>query len=428
MAVISDEFLGTILHQAAESFPVPTSGAADILRRANKPAEGDGESGASAEAAVSQIAFELGDEPTTQPALTRVRRLRTVVGTHRVLTAAAAAVVVVAVLGSTLLLGGLRPTTPRGIVSAGAPVSTTTVPNEKSAATGGHGSAALGTAPASTGSAGVPRTDLQQASGSTTNSGAFAPATPPVSAAAPTTSTGTAALPSDSVGQSARIEQTGTLDLTVPPGKLSTTIAQLTYMAGLYGGFVANSQSQLASGGTPANGSVTLQIPVASFSAALKNAQSLGKTTQLTTKATDVTGQYVNLQEQISALQASRQQYLTIMARATSIGDILSVQEQLDSIDTQIQQLQGQLGVLTSETSYSTLTVLVNEKSTSHHHPAPHPLSGLAKAWHDSVHGFTSGVDGLVRVAGPLLFILLCAGVVLVAGRLLWRRYQRHRL
>ena len=98
------------------------------------------------------------------------------------------------------------------------------------------------------------------------------------------------------------------------------------------------------------------------FSAVLKQAQQYGKTSNVSTKATDVTGQYVDLQAQITALQASRQQYLTILAKATSIGDILAVQEQLDSIQSQIEQLQGQLQVLTSETSYSTLNVTVNER------------------------------------------------------------------
>ena len=73
-----------------------------------------------------------------------------------------------------------------------------------------------------------------------------------------------------------------------------------------------------------------------------------GKTTKLTTKATDVTGQYVDLQSRIAALEASRQQYLTIMAKATTVGDVLAVQAQLDTIQSQIEQLQGQLQVLTS--------------------------------------------------------------------------------
>ncbi len=99
---------------------------------------------------------------------------------------------------------------------------------------------------------------------------------------------------------------------------------------------------------------MTLQVPVNNFSAALKQAQRIGRTTSLTTKATDVTGQYVDLQSRIAALNASRQQYLTIMTKATTVGDVLAVQDQLDTIQTQIEQLQGQLQVLTSETSYST--------------------------------------------------------------------------
>ena len=82
-----------------------------------------------------------------------------------------------------------------------------------------------------------------------------------------------------------------------------------------------------------------------------KQAQALGQTSNLTTKATDVTGQYVDLQARLDALEATRQQYLSILAKATSIGDILSVQEELDSVQTQIEQLQGQLQLLSSQTA-----------------------------------------------------------------------------
>ena len=52
-------------------------------------------------------------------------------------------------------------------------------------------------------------------------------------------------------------------------------------------------------------GSVTLQVPVDNFAAVLKQAQALGKTSDLTTKATDVTGQYVDLQARIAALRTA---------------------------------------------------------------------------------------------------------------------------
>jgi len=165
---------------------------------------------------------------------------------------------------------------------------------------------------------------------------------------------------------------------------------------------------------------------VANFSAVLTQAQQLGRTTDLTTKATDVTGQYVDLQARLSALEASRQQYLTILAKATTVGDVLAVQEQLDVIQSQIEQLQGQLQVLTGETSYSTVTTTVSEGTQPR--PVPLPESGLVRAWHDSIGGFVAGVEGVVRVAGPVLFALLCLAVVLLGGRALWRRYQRHNL
>ena len=52
----------------------------------------------------------------------------------------------------------------------------------------------------------------------------------------------------------------------------------------------------------------------------------------------------------------------------------------------------------------------------------------MVRAWHDSVGGFVAGVEGVIRFAGPVLFALLCLGVLLVGGRALWRRYQRHNL
>jgi hypothetical protein len=195
----------------------------------------------------------------------------------------------------------------------------------------------------------------------------------------------------------------------------------LTNLAGAVGGFVANSQSQNGTGGGNAYGTITMEVPVNNFAAVLKAAERYGKTSNVSTSATDVTGQSVDLQARLTALQDSRQQYLTILAKATSIGDILSVQEQLDGIQ------QSQLQLLTSQTSYSKVTVTVSEGAPP---PRPAPLqeSGLVRAWHDSVGGFVAGVEGVIRLAGPFLFALLCVALVAIGGRVLWRRYQRHRL
>jgi len=412
MTMLDDERLASLFGRAAAAFDVPGTGVDDILARAAGRVAGAGTTGGAGGQDGSG-----GDTEEPLPASPepggdgRVHRVVAVAGRHRVLAVAACIVVALVITGTlgALLRSPSGPTVTSGLAhlphrpATPSPGATTTIPRGSTAG----GSTFKSEAPNALGLS-------NGAQGST--------ASPPVTT--PTAPT----LPSGAVGQSAKIEQTGTLGLEVGRGRLARTMTQLTALAGAYGGFVANSQTQTGAGTAgAAYGSVALQVPVGSFSAVLRQAQALGKTSALTTKATDVTGQYVDLQSRITALEDSRQQYLTILAKATTVGDVLAVQEQLDGVETQIEQLQGQLQVLSSETSYSTLTVTVNE-NTPPPPPGPLPESGLVRAWHDSIGGFVAGVEGVVRLAGPVVFALLCLGVLLVGGRALWRRYQRHRL
>ena len=133
----------------------------------------------------------------------------------------------------------------------------------------------------------------------------------------------------------------------------------------------------------------------------------------------------MDLRARITALQVSRQQYLKIMGRANSIDGILAVQNRLDALQSQIEQLQGQMNLLNSETTYATLTVSLTE--TGHSPLTPQPISGLSRAWHDSIGGFVAGFEWLIRIAGPLLFALICLGALLAIGRLAWRAKQRRK-
>jgi hypothetical protein len=397
MPLLNDESLRTLLHESGNSFAIPPSGAADTLDRVRR---GDDE-----RAAPVQTAFDLGDGDAVPAA----RTIRGTLRAHRVLTVAAALIILLALGGAGILWGNTAPpprsTAGGAVLHGGAPQP---APRTSS---GQFGLKTTGTG-APYGAASVPAATPSSAAGTATSG---------------TSSTNAPALPTGAVGQPARIEQTGSLDLTVARGRLSATMTRLADLATTFDGFVANSQTQSGGPGAP-SGTVTLQIPVATFPAVLKEAQSLGHTSQLTTKATDVTGQYVDLQARITALEASRQQYLTIMTRASSIGDVLAVQAQLDSLQSQIEQLQGQLGLLTSETTYATLISTVSEAGPAHHRPAPAARSAWSRAWHDSLHGFAAGVEGLIRVAGPVLFALLCLAAVLLGGRLSWRRLQRRNL
>jgi hypothetical protein len=417
MPTLDDQFLDTLLHEIGGSFTVPASGPSAILRRVHHDDDERAGLGRSA------IGVDGPGAPGVAPPLPAPRTVRgaidRTVRAHKVLAVAASVLILLVVAGGALALGHGTPTKTAGLKAASAT----------------HSSGARGVThkPAGSGQGfdSVPSTGLS--AGSTTGSAgstAAAPALPSPSSTSSKSSDANGAMSQDDVaGQPARIEQIGSLDLTVARGALSATVERLNALAAANGGFVANSQTHSgASGGVP-SGTVTIEVPVANFSAALHEAQALGKVSQLTTTATDVTAQYVDLQSRITALEASRQQYLTIMTKASSIGDVLAVEAQLDTLQSQIEQLQGQLSVLSSETDYSKMTTTVSEAGEPHHHhPAAVVHSGLAKAWHASVHGFVAGAEGLIRIAGPALFALLCLGAVLVVGQIFWRRLQRRHL
>jgi hypothetical protein len=251
----------------------------------------------------------------------------------------------------------------------------------------------------------------------------------PAPASAAPTSPATPSLPPGSVGQSAKVVAKGSVNLTIGDGTLQSALAKLTNLVVGDGGFVASTQAQIGPGASSnsSSGTVVLQVPQPSFASLLSQVQRVGHASSVTTTSTDVTGQVVDLQARITALQASRQQYLTILSKASTIGDILAVQSQLDSLQTQIEQLQGQLDVLNSETTYGTLTVSLTEAGQRLVAPPPQS-TGLIKAWHDGIGGFVSGFEWLVRIAGPTLFALLLLIALVVLGRFGWRAVRRRML
>ncbi len=381
MTMIDDEILTAALAELAGEFEVPVGGAEAILGRA---------------AAVGVVMPGTGSLPVTP---SRSRR-RAVLG----LAAAAAIVVVLAAIATPTFLG-----------------------NKKTVTAGPVHRASL--APGSVDSPGT-------ASGSVTNGPSLQPSAAPSAANAPmgafkqAAPQGAVNIPATTVpnfppgvGSNQSIQKTGSVSLTVPRGRFSAVMNQMTTLATGSGGFVSNTETNQDTG-TP-SGTITLEVPVTDFETVLDQVRSLGKVGSVSTQAVNVTGQVVDIQSRIQALQDSLSQYEKILSQATSISDILTVQNQIDSIQSQIEQLQGQQNLLNASTLYSTLSVSVAETGAPHTPSPPTPPTGIGRAWHDAVSGFTGGFDGLVSIAGPLAFALLCLVAALVIGRLVWRAARR---
>ena len=226
-----------------------------------------------------------------------------------------------------------------------------------------------------------------------------------------------------------RVIRTGDVNLVVPKGTVAATVTKLQGAAGGLGGSLQDSQSQAAdpkSAGV-ATASVTLRVPAPQFEALLNRVQALGKVITSTTSGKDVTAQYVDLAARLKALETSRETYLVILSKATTVNDTLAVQQRLDDLQQQIEQLQGQQNTLGAQSDLSTLTVEVSEPTPTPP-PAPKPpaaRSGLSQALHTAGDRFRRGGEAVIAALGTIALLLIATLGLLIIGRLGRRAYIR---
>jgi hypothetical protein len=136
-----------------------------------------------------------------------------------------------------------------------------------------------------------------------------------------------------------------------------------------------------------------------------------------------VTAEYSDIKARLTALNATRSQLLTILQKATAIGDVLAVQDRINQVQTEIEQLQGQQKVLDDQTSYAALSVDVSQQGAKL--GPPQQRAGLAKAWYDAHHGFTNGVEWLIARSGTALLVLLILAALAAVARVAWVLLRR---
>jgi PKD repeat protein len=150
------------------------------------------------------------------------------------------------------------------------------------------------------------------------------------------------------------IQRTGNMAIVVQDVK--TAIDYITGLTNTSQGYVVNSNTWKVGDGL--NGTITIRVPAESYDSILDSIRGIAvEVTTETTTANDVTEQYIDLQAQLSNQQATEQQLLSILTKATTVEEILKVQAQLSSTRSQIEQLKGQIQYLEKTTSTSLLTV-----------------------------------------------------------------------
>lgn len=161
----------------------------------------------------------------------------------------------------------------------------------------------------------------------------------------------------------ARIVKTGSVDMTTKD--VNEAIVDIGLLATSQGGFIQSSALSENEVGE-ITGYVTVRIPSDIFEQTMNGIKAFGihVNTESTT-GEDVTAQYIDIEARLSAAQAQEDQYLIILEDATTVGEVLAVQEHLSIVRSEIESLQGQLTYLADRTDLSTISVSLTEETTA---------------------------------------------------------------
>jgi Domain of unknown function (DUF4349) len=151
-----------------------------------------------------------------------------------------------------------------------------------------------------------------------------------------------------------------------------------------------------------------------------------GTLLSLQENVTDVTNDYISTQAQIATLQTEHRRLLALLSQASSLSDILSLDQQLTTVEGQLQQIESHQQALVGEVTFYNVTV--NLQSTGL--PAPAAQSGfsfggtLHDAWNAAIvfAGWLAVLAIWLAVFG--IFVLPVLAVILLIRAVRQRRIK----
>jgi hypothetical protein len=171
--------------------------------------------------------------------------------------------------------------------------------------------------------------------------------------------------------------------------------------------------------GTDDGGSVdlTVRIPSAKVTATLDELKRLGTKATVKMSTADVTGQVQDLGARITALQASVDRLVTLMTKATSTQDLISIESALSERQANLESLASQKRQLDDQVDLSTFQLHLGSVASAKVEAPGTFIDGLISGW-QSLAGFLAGV---LVVAGILLPWVLAAAVIAAAALVILR-------
>ncbi|MCG5465171.1 DUF4349 domain-containing protein [Micromonospora sp. NPDC053740] len=187
------------------------------------------------------------------------------------------------------------------------------------------------------------------------------------------------------------------------------------------GGFVGGDQRRSADADAVAE--LELRVPAAKFTGVVEEIAKLGQQQSRQIDTQDVTEESVDLEARITSQRARVESARRLLSRATSITDLVSLENELGRREADLASLEAKKRRLADLTALSTITVSLAGPAAKDTEEEAETgfLVGLRGGW----KAFVVSMTVLLTVLGALLPWLVAIGVPLVALLVVLRRRRK---
>lgn len=216
-----------------------------------------------------------------------------------------------------------------------------------------------------------------------------------------------------------KIIRNGNLDLKVDSA--DTAAKKISDIAKSNGGEILSSNFYQNTNNVK-SGNLTVRVPVSNFEKTFNELKTVSTlVVHESISGQDVSEEYVDLKAQLSNRQAEEQSFIRILDQAQKIDDVLSVTRELARVRGNIEQLQGRIKFLESQTDMSAISVNVTEDQNIAVVDSWRPFQVVKDSFNALIIGLQDFVDFIIRFIVAILPILLVWGIIIwilyIAGR-----------
>ncbi|WP_430867810.1 DUF4349 domain-containing protein [Demequina aurantiaca] len=158
--------------------------------------------------------------------------------------------------------------------------------------------------------------------------------------------------------------------------------------------------------------SLTLRIPSTDLDAVVDDLRDLGTVDQFSTDSYDVTTEVTDLDAQISTLRTSTARIEALLLEAKDIKDIITLENELDRRQAELEGLEARQRGLEDQVSMSTIALSLTTEPVVVVDDAPETFwDGLVAGW----NGLVAFISVALVIAGVLLPWLIIMGLIALA-------------